>query len=107
MQIQSLSLISTLREFDFGLATWRMTIGDFGRDGHMARANWAKTYSFDRAREQPGALARTKLSSDWWMTAQGPSRRSSWKRALAHWCGEENAPLDATGGQTSRLARVE
>ena len=45
-------MISTLREFDFGLATW--TIGDFGRDGHMAHANWAKTCSFDRAREDSG-----------------------------------------------------
>ena len=53
-QIRSLSLVSTLKEFDFGLATWRMTIGDFGRDGHMARANWVKTCSFDRAWEDSG-----------------------------------------------------
>ena len=29
------------------LATWHMTIGDFGRNEHVARANWAKTYGFD------------------------------------------------------------
>ena len=63
---------------------------------------------------------RSRRQADTWQLVRG--RRScarahlralrytgiGWGGAqLARWCGEGNAPLDAAGGQTSRLARVE
>ena len=115
------------KEFDIGLATWRMTIGDFGRNGHMARLNWAKTCSFDRVREDSGPtlqmargewrrrlsgvqLASTNLGADWLEGLRtGPRRAGLEREKRSHLRALEvgrTRPKGTAGGQTSRLARV-